>query len=301
MDNPSVDITWIFLQSIFMALNTVLWSTSYSQIRALHSKEEVEELADIAISIMTRCRERWPGSASAAELYTRLTKACLKAYDGGELGHSSSSISANSPASLTDAASPQSELSSATTGSVPYPQKPMDLPPAFGYVFDQAPDSSAANEYHNSIAPPPLAFRSGSIFVNPPTRPTDRRFSYFPPESTQQLQPPQHLQPTQQFEPPPAWGSMSLQPSSSPLHISTSPAMSHSSMVNESSYFMNPQYNFGPQLYAEQNFNMPDRQGSLSFQQQRELMDSLEADPLSNIDSYLNMDTSQPYYNPSNP
>jgi hypothetical protein len=177
----------------------------------------------------------------------------------------------------------------------------MDPPPAFAYVFDQAPDSSAANDYHKSIAVQgPPAFRSGSIFVNPRTRQVDRRFSYFPPESTQHMAPLQHLQPTQQLEPPPGWGSMPLQPTNSPLPISTSPAMSHSSLLNESSYFMNPQYNFGPQLYAEQNFDMPDRQGSLSSQQQKELMDCLEADGLSNIDNYLNMDISQPYYNPSN-
>jgi hypothetical protein len=146
------------------------------------------------------------------------------------------------------------------------------------YVFDQAPDSSAANEYHNPIAPTTApAFRSGSIFVNPTTRQADRRFSYFPPESTQQIPPPLHLQSTQQLEPP-AWGSMPLQPSNSPLQILTSPSMPNSSTINESSYFMNPLHNFGSQLYAEQGIYMPDRRESLSFQQQKELMDNLESD-----------------------
>jgi len=44
MDNPSVDITWIFLQSLFMAVNTILWTISYPEVRTLHSKEELEEL-----------------------------------------------------------------------------------------------------------------------------------------------------------------------------------------------------------------------------------------------------------------
>ena len=67
---------------------------------------------------------------------------------------------------------------------------------------------------------------------------------------------------------------------------------------NEPSYFINSQYDFGPQFYADTNFDMPDRQGSLSFAQQRELLENLEMDGLPGIDSYLNMDSAQ-YYNPS--
>src|SRR5450432_4138631 len=90
MNNPSsVDITWIFLQSLFMALNTILWVTSFPEIRNNHSKEEVEELAEAAIRIITRCRERWPGSGSAAQLYSKLTKASLKSYTATENVHSS--------------------------------------------------------------------------------------------------------------------------------------------------------------------------------------------------------------------
>jgi hypothetical protein len=59
---------------------------------------------------------------------------------------------------------------------------------------------------------------------------------------------------------------------------------------------MNPQYNFGPQFYAEQDFNMPDRAGSLSYSQQRELMDTLESDPSVYIDGFLGMDITVPGY-----
>jgi hypothetical protein len=290
MDNPTVDITWIFLQSLFMALNTLLWTTSYSQIRDLHSLEELEELVKIAISIIVRCTERWPGSASAAQLYTKLAKACLKSYTMSDMVHSSSSLSANSPASLTDAASPQSEISNATTGSLAYNQKPIKMEPApqFGNVFDQVPDAFAANEYHNFMPPPPPAFRSNSIFMNPATRPTtDRRFSYFPPESTQQLQPPT------------SWGPISLPSPAPSFHVTTSPPpMSSANIMNETSYFINQPYNFAPQLY-EQNFEMQDRNGSLSYQQQQELMNSLENDGLDGIDSYLNL-TPSTYFQQAN-
>ncbi len=291
MDNPSVDITWVFLQALFMAVNTILWSISYPDVRALHTKEEVEEIIEVAISLISRCRERWPGSAAAAQHYSKLAKACLKSYTISDSVHSSSSLSANSPASFTDPASPISEHSSATTGSLAYSQKAIDLPPAFGYVFDQAPDSFAANEYHNKIPPPPPSFRSGSIFVNPATRPTDRRFSYFPPEALQQLEPSPPPPPPPQNH----WAAMAMSPPDPPLQVTTSNPMIN---FNGPSYFMNSQYDFGPQFYADTNFEMTDRQGSLSFAQQRELLESLEMDGLSGIDSYLNMDPAQ-YYNPS--
>jgi hypothetical protein len=165
----------------------------------------------------------------------------------------------------------------------------MDAPPAFGYVFDQAPDSFAANEYHKTMPAPAPSFRSGSIFLSPASR-TDRRFSYFPPEGSQQFDP---SPPLQQQNP---WGAMTMSPPDPPLHVTTTNPMIN---FNEPSYFMNAQYDFGPQFYDDTNFNMLDRQGSLSFAQQRELLESLEMDGLSGIDSYLNMDPAQ-YYNPSN-
>lgn len=287
LGNPSVDITWVFVQAMFMAVNTVLWAISFPEIRALHPKEEVEELIEVAINVISKCRERWPGSASAAELYSKLGGACLKSYNISDHIHSSSSLSANSPASFTDPASPISEHSSATTGSLAYNQVSIDPSPAFCYVFDQAPDPFAANEYHKTVAPLP-SFRSGSIFVNPASR-TDRRFSYFPPDSQQLLPPPTNPNP---------WGSMTMSTPNPPLQVTTSNMTNSFSFNEPSSYFMNTQYDFGPQFYSEQNFDLPDRQGSLSFAQQRELLENLEVEGLSGIDSYLNMDPSQ-YYNPS--
>lgn len=267
-----------------MALNTLLWSISFPEIRTLHPKEEAEELIEIGIAVISKCRERWPGSASAAQLYTKLGNACLKSYSMSDNVHSSSSLSANSPASFTDPASPISENSSTTTGSLAYNQKSFDHPPAFGYIFDQVPDASAAIDYHKRVVPPP-SFRSGSIFVNPASSRADRRFSFFPPES-QQLLPPSN-----------PWGAMTMPAPNPPLHLTTSNMTNHFPL-NEPTYFLNSQYDFGPQFFGEQDYDMADRQGSLSFAQQRELLENLEVEGLSGIDTYLKMSPTQ-YYNPS--
>lgn len=80
MHANSVDLTWIFVQSLFMALNTVLWTLSYPEIRKEHTIEEVQSHLDMALEVIVTSAERWPGVQSALLLYKRLVAACLKAY-----------------------------------------------------------------------------------------------------------------------------------------------------------------------------------------------------------------------------
>jgi hypothetical protein len=124
-----IDITWIFTQAIFMALNTVLWCLSYPGIRQQHPIEEVQLHIQDALRAIELCADRWPGVRSAEQLYENLVLGCLKAYETDKISESpaasdyvstatqdiSSSTSqyANSPAStantsLYGAQSPQS-------------------------------------------------------------------------------------------------------------------------------------------------------------------------------------------------
>ena len=283
METAMVDITWIFLLALFMAVNTILWTISFPEVRALHKKEELEEHIDIALDIIVKCRERWPGTAAASRLYSKLAKACLRSYELNESSHPPSSLSANSP-SLTDANSPSaSEHSSATTGSVTHSQKAYHSPPQFGYVFDQMPEQVPTFDYGNSMQPPQPSFRSNSIFVNPSSMQSDRRFSYFPPDFAQ----PQTL--------PNAWNPMASAVSQSHLPAPAPIPMNNNTM-DDPTYFMQPTtYSFGPHMYAE-NFDTEMRQGSLSQQQQIELMQSLETEGLAEIDTFMNL--SAQYENP---
>ncbi|KAF9883164.1 hypothetical protein FE257_004049 [Aspergillus nanangensis] len=79
-----VDLTWIFTQSLFMALNTILWSLSYPDIRKEHPIDEVRGHLDIALEAIRCAAERWPGVESALLLYKRLVTACLKAFNTDE-------------------------------------------------------------------------------------------------------------------------------------------------------------------------------------------------------------------------
>ena len=77
----SVDLSWIWTQSAFMALNTILWALSYPEIRRENSKAIVENHIMQAQECISAASERWPGVEAAIELYDVLVAACLKAYD----------------------------------------------------------------------------------------------------------------------------------------------------------------------------------------------------------------------------
>lgn len=81
IETKSVDLTWIFTQSIFMAVNTILWALSYEDVRRAHPREEVEKHLMVAMEAITLASDRWPGVTSALELYQTLIEACLRVYD----------------------------------------------------------------------------------------------------------------------------------------------------------------------------------------------------------------------------
>lgn len=114
--NNSVDLTWIFTQSLFMALNTVLWALSYPEIREEHPRRTVETFLIMAQEAINLASERWPGVESALELYDYLTMACLKVYDkdSGTSYITGSPSNRPSPLSSQDAMTPPA-LSSPST------------------------------------------------------------------------------------------------------------------------------------------------------------------------------------------
>ncbi|KAE8383587.1 fungal-specific transcription factor domain-containing protein [Aspergillus bertholletiae] len=111
----SVDLTWIFTQSLFMALNTILWSLSYPEIRREHPVDEVKRHLDVALEAIVLAAERWPGVASALLLYKSLVAACLKAYNTDESFVVQSPSNHTTPASSQEVATPPSISSPAST------------------------------------------------------------------------------------------------------------------------------------------------------------------------------------------
>ncbi|EEP81001.1 hypothetical protein UREG_05843 [Uncinocarpus reesii 1704] len=103
----SVDLTWIWTQSLCMALNTILWSLSYPSIRQEHPLGEVMEHINVAMEVLAVSAERWPGVESCRQLYKSLIAGCLKAYGTGESFVVRSPSNRPSPASSYDMTTPQ--------------------------------------------------------------------------------------------------------------------------------------------------------------------------------------------------
>jgi hypothetical protein len=188
MEKSAIDVTWVFLLSLYMALNTLLWSVSYAEVRQDHPRDEAEELVNVALDIIDQSAERWPGTAAASQLYSVLAKACFQIYESKETPTVTPGSSFHTPPSVMDANSPAGSetpiAKPASSQSQQQQQQPIfSINPPFGYVFGGASDSGFAfdNPFHQSHP----TFRSNSIFFNPGTDQNGRRLSYFPPDFTQ--------------------------------------------------------------------------------------------------------------------
>ncbi|KAL4750134.1 hypothetical protein BDW72DRAFT_176427 [Aspergillus terricola var. indicus] len=120
IETKSVDLTWIFTQSLFMALNTLLWTLSYPEVRKEHPLKEVEQNLEVALQGIMKAAERWPGVRSAGMLYETLIAACLRAYNTEEsfVVHSPSNPSSHAtPASSQEVQTPPSMASPASTAA----------------------------------------------------------------------------------------------------------------------------------------------------------------------------------------
>ncbi|KAI1174903.1 hypothetical protein F4777DRAFT_552307 [Nemania sp. FL0916] len=193
----AVDITWVFVLTLYMSLNTLLWCvTRYPDVRAVRSRDDVEERVNIALDIITQCVERWPGTASASELYAILSRACLQSYDADGTPSLSTPGSLNTP----PPSQPQSGASPVrgvdVSGNIKT-EAPSFNPPQFGQVFGSAAEPVVdvdTDSYNLGLGgngaafpfPGHPTFRSNSIFLNPASNDhTGRRFSYFPPDFMQ--------------------------------------------------------------------------------------------------------------------
>ncbi|KAI9839893.1 MAG: hypothetical protein M1819_000085 [Sarea resinae] len=285
LDTRTVDISWVFTQGIFMALNTVLWSISYPEIRNLHPEREVENYCDIALESILLCSKRWPGAASAFELYENLVKACIKVYSGGGSSDSMSPSSKSSPASTHDLSNHSPATSpEATTSTASYSSDVRN---------SRASSSSAAWEQRPSL---------GSKY-------TSQRSNTSVRHQSQEVDPLSRLTPshtgvgsssdlllmgssnTSSFDPSSPFNALPSQFPPAPSEWDDTLPSSQLFDANANT-FVGP-VSFGLPANAQpcMSFSRSDRLGSLNQEQQSELMNTLEMDGLPDINSILDQST----------
>ncbi|TPX24311.1 hypothetical protein DIZ76_013657 [Coccidioides immitis] len=169
----SVDLTWIWTQSVCMALNTILWSLSYPGIRHEHPIEEVIQHINIAMEVLAVSAERWPGVESCRQLYKSLIAGCLKAYDSDESFVVHTPSNRPSPASSHDVTTPR-QMSSpdpATSATLMPPQHPsvfrsptISSECSYG-TNDSLEACRSRNGYHSSDSQPTVSHSSLSPYL----------------------------------------------------------------------------------------------------------------------------------------
>ena len=267
----SVDITWILVQSLFMALNTILWSISYPEVRKLNPKHELEELLDLGLESIRLCSDRWPGAASAYELYRELSKVRLRVYTDQPTSPSAvySPSTEASPGSLLATMSQSCKSSPSTTSIFPQTSPSVHEPQTSPTMWDQHPTpalsaigSSPSPHYINAF--PDLSLQAA-----------DSAFKPFSPDLTDAL----------------AWDALHTSPPALP----TVPLSNDTVAFAPDTFNTSPNGAFAQLMYPPQAMPFQPEYDGLSAAQQMELMDTLESKGMEHIGNLL--DQSKNFFN----
>ena len=206
IDQKNVDLTWVFTQSIFMAVNTMLWALSYDEVRRRHSRESVERHLTVAMDAIQLASERWPGVESAAYLYRNLISAILQIYEkDGDVNISAATPSdAASPPASTDISNRSRATSPGTlsSSSVATPSESRySQMQSHRHNVEQPPPIPYQSDFTQPYTPPPAAASSSTIVTTPPSHSS----SFVPSHSSPPAMPqfhnphPRYFDPYQQF------------------------------------------------------------------------------------------------------
>ncbi|KZF26431.1 hypothetical protein L228DRAFT_12393 [Xylona heveae TC161] len=299
IEHRVADISWVFTQTIFMALSTMLWTISYEEVRALHPSNEVLAHCETAIEVIFLCSKRWPGAASALGLYENLVDACLKVYQ------SSSGVSPSmdygsakpSPASTQDMSdsSPRASPSSTTTAST-FPTTATSygaLSPAqtspFGYLLPIPQHSPVLKEIPEDRVPPS---HPPSISAPPPNPQIHGHMPGQYPYYGNGFGPPGNP-----FNPASPFNALPVTDANIPWNpafatISANGA-NHNNLAPGANLYADPSLLLGPMIHP-QYLGTPwggqfytQRHDSLSQEQQTELMHHLETDQVPDFTNFV--------------
>lgn len=183
VEHKLIDITWIFTQAIFMALNTILWSLSYAEIRKKFPIEEVQHSIHEGLEAIAICADRWPGVLSAHRLYVNLVSACLKAYeaDKGSTPNDQESVFQNLDNKTSSSAS-QTARSPASTAATSFqgPQSPQSYSPYLSMV-------SSKNSNQATPGYEPMGGSNQHFQQTGPGSHTSQSYSQYTPTSPSEL------------------------------------------------------------------------------------------------------------------
>lgn len=291
VEQKLIDITWIFTQAIFMALNTILWSLSYQEIRNRYSADEVEYHIRECLQAIAMCADRWPGVISAHQLYENLVSACLKAYevDRGSSPKEKSNAGQTVADTKTSASTSQTARSPASTAATSFqgPQSPQ----SYSSYLSMVSSSKTSNQtttgyepiegsYQQSQQTMPSSHGSRNFTQYPPTSPSEMEASHRYSSPDYRGQGSMSMGPVTQ--PLPSWESMTAAPFNSGMSVYSGVPLDKSPWLADFGAYSNTNHATGEMQYQMQ---------SLTQQDQLDLMASLEKSHLPDVSALVSDST----------
>lgn len=290
VEHKLIDVTWIFTQSIFMALNTILWALSYREIRNKFSFEEVEYHIREGLQAIFMCADRWPGVISAHQLYENLVSACLKAYDADKADNRKENENVSQTMdNRTSASTSQTARSPASTDATSFqgPQSPQ----SYTSYPSMGPSSKASNQMAAGYSP-----MAGSLqhSQNPMSSShTSQTFSPYTPTSPSEMGAshrygsPEHNVPGSRgmalaTQPLPSWESMATARLNPEMSVYSMAPLDKSPWLAEMGAYANTSHMTGEMQYQMQ---------SLTEQEQLDLMGQLEKSHLPDVSGLVSDST----------
>lgn len=291
-----IDVTWIFTQAIFMALNTVLWSLSYPEIRTLHPIEEVTTYIETALRAIDLCADRWPGVLSARQLYGNLIHGCLRAFDNDK------SVTSPGSVSMRDYSSPASQPATSPPSANGAPLYNAHSPHSTTQFSTISSNPSSMNALARHSSHNSITLNTQQLFPTSVAPQSDASFSTASPPVLSHHSPyasPNYETHLQQFPFPPntqslpSWDSLTSAPASSGNFAFANVSMEDQPWLAS--------YGDVYSQYMGQTFpgQISQHMESLSEQEQLDLMESLERSQLPDLSSMV--DNTTTFYTPQFP
>src|SRR5882757_6204472 len=67
-DAAIVDLTWVFLLTVYQAVNTLIWTLSYDAVRYSYPRAHASGLLQHGLHLIRLATQRWPGTSQASAM-----------------------------------------------------------------------------------------------------------------------------------------------------------------------------------------------------------------------------------------
>lgn len=174
----SVDITFVFVYQVTIALMAIIWAICTEQIRETYPESDVRKHIQTSLAVLSAASVKWPGTAATVDIFRQLSKAALKLYQKDERARSEKSnslspgpVSSSLPPPVSAPARhstpPNPLLSSESTPFSSQPQQAPPLPPPLPHSMNETSIPNQARQATPRSSTSPRSYPQQSVYDQP--------------------------------------------------------------------------------------------------------------------------------------